>query len=92
MRSNVAMAKTHSRGLTIHFIDGSKMSFSFPAQSDDTYARKLLVGELITNRMLMIESDGAVHVIPFENIKQITVSPAPVEGIPGVIRDARASD
>jgi hypothetical protein len=86
------MAKIQSRGLTIHFIDGSTMNVSFPAQSDDQYLRKLLVGDVIKNRILMIQSDGAVHVIPFENIKQITVSPAPVEGIPGVIRDAQISD
>jgi hypothetical protein len=86
------VTNTLKRGLTVRFIDGSSMNVSFPAQSDDQYVRKLLVGEVIKNRVLMVESDGAVHFIPFENIKQITVSPAPVEGIPGVIRGARISN
>jgi hypothetical protein len=85
------MNQPHARGLTIHFIDGKSMSVSFPAQTEDQYLRKLLVGEILKNRTLIIESDGAVHFIPFENIRQMTVYPAPKQSIPGVITGARIS-
>ena len=65
------------RGLTIHFIDGTKMSLNFPPQAENEYAAVLKLKELLKTRQLLVEVDGALLVIPFENIKYIQAYPAP---------------
>jgi hypothetical protein len=64
-------------GLTIHFNDGSSMAVGFPQQTDNRHARDLVQDEILKRRMLTVEADGALHFIPFENVKYISVYPAP---------------
>jgi hypothetical protein len=86
------MDKTLTRGLTVHFVDGSKINVSFPTQTEDQYRRKLGVEEILKRRALILELDGAAHVIPFENVKYLTVFPAPEFGELGVIKGGSISD
>ena len=83
--------KPLERGLNIFFIDGTSLKVAFPTQTEDHYKRKLLIDEFISKRVLSIEAEGAVHFIPFENIKYMSVFPAPEGSITGVIQGAKLS-
>jgi hypothetical protein len=67
------------RGLRIHFVDGTTLVVTFPQQRENRAGREILFDEIMKRRMLTIAADGAVHVIPFENVKYISVYPAPAE-------------
>ena len=85
------MTKALERGLNIHFIDGSSVSVEFPTQTEDQYRRKMLLDECLKKRVLIIEGEGTLHLVPFENIKYMSVFPAP-EGLgAGVIKGGKFS-
>ena len=66
------------RRMIIHFVDGSKKLLEFPQQmpdADATMAARLK--EALEARHLVIEADGALVVIPFENIRYLQAYPAP---------------
>ena len=66
------------RRLIIHFVDGSKKLLEFPQQvadADSTMAARLK--EALEARHLVIEADGALVIIPFENIRYLQAYPAP---------------
>lgn len=65
------------RGLTIFFCDGSKLSIEFPVQTANEMAALLRLEEVLKERKIIATVDGAVLVIPFDNIKYIQVFPAP---------------
>jgi hypothetical protein len=80
---------SEKRGIIIHFMDGSKKLLEFPQQvadSDASAAAKLK--EALEARKLVIEAEGALIVIPFENVKYLQVYPAPKKLPAGVIRGA----
>ena len=67
---------SEERRLIIHFVDGSKKLLEFPQQvADATMAARLK--EALEARHLVIEADGALVVIPFENIRYLQAYPAP---------------
>jgi len=66
-----------TRGLTIFFCDGSKLHIEFPVQADNEFAALLKLKEVLQQRQIIVEIDGAILVIPFENIKYIQGYPAP---------------
>jgi hypothetical protein len=67
----------NERSLTIHFMDSSKLSLRFPKQTANEHAAVLKLKEVLNTRQLLVEADGALLVIPFENIKYIQAYPAP---------------
>jgi hypothetical protein len=82
-----------SRGLTITFMDGSKVSFGFPQQGLNTAAKQLKIEEFMKSPFLMVVADGTLMMFPVVNIKsiQIPVSEAEAEQVrlPGhAIRNA----
>ena len=81
-----------ARGLRIHFVDGSALTVSFPQQRDNEVAAELMLEAVLKQRMLMIEADGCLHFVPFENIKYVSVFPAPGKAGKTVIRGARTED
>ena len=81
------------RGMIIHFTDGTKKVLEFPPQvapGDANVALKLK--EMLDERHLVIEADGALVVIPFENVKYVQVYPAPKKLPSGVIKGASFKD
>ena len=81
------------RGMIIHFTDGTKKVLEFPQQvadGDATMAER--IKELLKARNLTIEADGALIVIPLENVKYIQSYPAPKKLPVGVIRGASFKD
>jgi hypothetical protein len=66
------------RRLIIHFTDGSKKVVEFPQQvSDGDAMMAARLKEALEARHLVLEADGALVVIPFENIRYLQAYPAP---------------
>jgi len=82
-----------SRRMIIHFTDGSKKLLEFPQQMADTDSTSALrIKDALEARHLVLEAEGALIVIPFENVKYIQVHPTPKKLPPGVIRGASFKD
>jgi hypothetical protein len=72
------MNEKHKRSMIIHFNDGSKKVLGFPApvpDSDANLAARLK--DTLDARHLVLESDGALVVIPVGSIKYLQCFPAP---------------
>jgi hypothetical protein len=80
---------SEKRGLVIHFMDGTKKVLEFPQQvADGDVAAAAKMKEALEARHLVVEAEGALVVIPFENVKYLQVYPAPKKLPAGVIRGA----
>ena len=62
------------RILTLHFVDGSKLSFEFPEQTPSAAARQMKLADLMTSKHLVIEAEGSVMLFPVVNIKYMALS------------------
>ena len=62
------------RALTLHFLDGTKLSFEFAAQTDSEAARKVKLADLMTSKHLVIEAEGSVLIFPVSSIKYMALS------------------
>ena len=66
------------RILTLHFIDGTKLSLAFDEQGMNSAARKLKIEKLMASKHLVIEAEGTVMIFPIGSIKYMALSlPAP---------------
>jgi|RhiMetdeSRZDD1v2_1073273.scaffolds.fasta_scaffold993405_2 hypothetical protein len=87
------MSEKEKRGMIIHFTDGTKKLLEFPQQVADGDAQAASkLKEALEARHLVLEAEGALLVIPFENVKYIQVYPAPKKLPAGVIRGASFRD
>ena len=62
------------RILTLHFIDGSKLSFAFRPQGANAAARKIKLDNFLTSKHLVIEAEGNVMIFPVTSIKYMSLS------------------
>jgi hypothetical protein len=84
---------SEKRGLIIHFMDGTKKVLEFPQQvADGDVAAAAKLKEALEARHLVVEAEGALVIIPFENIKYLQLYPAPKKLPGGVIRGASFKD
>ena len=58
-------------GLTVHFMDGSKVSYGFPEQSANAAARQLKLEDFLKSPYLLVIADGVLTMFPVANIKAI---------------------
>jgi hypothetical protein len=58
-------------------MDGSQMKVEFPVQTPNESGQVIKLKEALAARHLIVEADGALLVIPFENVKYIQAYPAP---------------
>lgn len=84
----------HDRSMTLHFNDGSKISFDFPEQAPNAAAKQIRLAEFMTSKHVVVEADGTVMIFPIANIKYIALAgpgkpaPLPKHSITGArIRD-----
>jgi hypothetical protein len=63
------MDATH--GLTVVFMDGSKVSYNFPDQARNSAARQIRLEEFLKSPYLLVIADGILHALPVANIKAI---------------------
>ena len=79
--------------MTIHFIDGTNVSFDFPAQEANAYGSALLIEELLKSPYLLVEAEGGMLIYPVANIKSVQLTNLSGTGeavVPkGLIRGAR---
>lgn len=78
---------SEKRQLTIHFIDGNKICFDFPEQTDPVNITKQ-VESLFKDQYLMIQAEGSIFLYPLQNIKSIQVYPAPEKLPTNLIKNA----
>lgn len=62
------------RILTLHFIDGTKLSLAFEEQGMNSAARKLKIEKLMASKHLVVEGEGTVMIFPVANIKYMSLS------------------
>ena len=79
---------TPERGMTIHFMDGTRMQIVFPKQVKHDESVPVRLERLLDKEVLMLEADGALLTIPFAAIKYIQVYPAPTVLPEYVIKEA----
>lgn len=84
---------SEKRGIIIHFMDGTKKLLEFPQQiSDNDATAAAKIKEALEARHLAIEAEGALILIPLDNVKYLQVYPAPKKLPAGVIRGASFKD
>jgi hypothetical protein len=84
------MAK--QRGLTIHFMDGSKMKLDFPKQAASDAGAAVKLKEILSAGYIVADVDGVLITIPFANVKYLSLHPAPATLPEYVIKAATASE
>ena len=72
------------RVVTLHFIDGSKLSLEFPQQAANAAARKLKLDEFLAGQHLVVEAEGSLLIFPVANIKYMALSVPMLESSGGV--------
>ncbi len=80
---------SRDRILTLHFTDGTSMSFDFPEQTTHAVARRLKIEDFLNSSNVIVEADGSVMIFPMASIKYIQVMPPggiPEEILRGVQR------
>ncbi|HET9699477.1 MAG TPA: hypothetical protein VFP70_01010 [Burkholderiales bacterium] len=87
---------SNDRALTIHFMDGTRVSFDFPEQKTNEAARAIMFEEILKSPYVMVEAEGAFLMYPVANIKSIQImvptAPGKTPAVKGVIRGARMAD
>ena len=73
-----------TRALSVHFIDGSKVSFGFPNQSANAAARQIKLEEFFKSPYLLVLAEGVLTLLPVANIKAIQL---PVDDF--IMKDVR---
>jgi len=66
-----------TRALTVHFTDGSKVSFGFPDQAANAAHRQIRMEQFLKSPYLLVVADGVLTAFPVANIKAIQF---PVDG------------
>lgn len=61
--------------LTLHFTDGTKMSFDFPEQTKSAAAKQLRLDSFRDSNHVLIEADGRLLMFPMANIKYLEFAP-----------------
>lgn len=65
------------RGITVYFTDGTSLKLDYARQTANDIAAGMRLKEIFAAKQLLAEVDGALVVIPFENIKYVVAHPAP---------------
>jgi len=60
--------------LTLHFNDGSKLSFDFPEQTANPAARQLKIADFLSSKHVLVEAEGSLMIFPIVNIKYIAIT------------------
>ncbi len=65
------------RRITVYFTDGSDLEFEFPMQADDDANVATAIRKTLNENQLILEVEGAMYTIPYNNVKYIRLSPCP---------------
>jgi hypothetical protein len=67
----------NQRALTVHFCDGTKLAVTFPQQTTNEAAAQLKFDDVLEKRQILLEVEGTLVIVPFENVKYMQFHPAP---------------
>ena len=81
-----------NRFLTVHYLDGTHETFSFPKQATDQFDMMSKLNAAMTADRFTIEADGRLHIIPLSSIRRLEFSPVPGKLPQGVIRGAALNE
>ena len=73
-----------TRGMTVHFLDGSQMRFTFPRQVEHESSVPVRLERMLEKSVLLIEADGSLLAIPTSSVKYMQSYPAP-GGLPDYV-------
>jgi hypothetical protein len=77
------------RTLTLHFIDGTKLSFEYEAQTQNNAARQVKLNDFLSGKHLVVEAEGSVLIFPVSSIKYMALSATSLKGaLPALPRHA----
>ena len=71
------------RFINIHFMDGSKVRYSFAPMTDSKAAQQIKIEDFFKGRHLVVESEGRLTIYPMENIREVEFS-AGSSGLEGI--------
>ena len=71
------MAQDDTRGLTVHFMDGTTMRFTGPKQAKDDWDAIRKTQMILERPYLCLETEDSAIIIPMANVKYIETSPKP---------------
>jgi hypothetical protein len=77
------------RHMTIHFNDGTRLSFEFPQQAGDAYSVTTRLQEALKAQYLLVDCEGSLMMFPFANIKYVQAHPAPSPAPANAIQGAK---
>ena len=60
--------------VAIEFVDGTKIKYSFPAQTDSKAARQVKIEDFLKSRHLLVQVEGRLVIHPIENIRTMELS------------------
>ncbi len=63
--------------ITVYFTDGTDLQFEFPNQADGDANIATAIRKTLNENQLVLEVEGAMYTIPYNNVKYIRVSPCP---------------
>jgi hypothetical protein len=76
---------SHDRTMTLHFNDGSKMTFEFPEQAKSAAAKQIKLSEFVSSKNILVEAEGQLMVFPMTSIKYIAFNSAAPGGTKGMV-------
>ena len=71
------MERNDSRGMTVHFMDGSTMRFVGPKQAKDNWDAIRKTQMILDRPYICLETEESVIIIPMANVKYLESSPKP---------------
>ena len=71
------MDRDESRGMTVHFMDGTRMRFVGPKQAKDNWDAIRKTQLILDRPYLCLETEESAMIIPLANVKYIETSPKP---------------
>jgi len=72
------------RAMTLHFVDGTKITFDFPEQTTSIAGKNLRIEDFLTSNNILIEADGSLLIFPVANIKYLQFSAAELSDSEGI--------
>lgn len=80
------------RFLTVHYLDGTTETYSFPKQAKDQYELANKMQSIMNLDRITMDVDGILSVIPLTAVKRLEFSPTPAALPDGIITGAKLLD
>lgn len=66
----------NDRTMTLHFNDGTRLTFDFPEQANNPAARQIKLSEFTASRNVIVQAGNQVMIFPVTSIKYISLASA----------------